>query len=247
VVDYQKLFNTFYKRKYKEIPLIDDVINLDGIFDKNKSSYVYEDVEIIEPQSELRSLLYFDDCKDYLVDKISEVKVEKDDVELDLSSDELDVEEFLNKDYNIVNNPQKGRGIKSYNNNRVSNPYFYDRVKTRETSKIGSISEKNVYEKLVSMYGEDYVLWDSRLNGGLHYDIKYSKTKGESWIFIDVKTFNNGKFYLTPDEKEFGEMHKEQYEIWLINSNGQIKVLKDFFIKDLHNIVPQGFIVYIEY
>ncbi|RYF99673.1 MAG: DUF3883 domain-containing protein [Chitinophagaceae bacterium] len=92
----------------------------------------------------------------------------------------------------------------------------------------GNKAEHLVYEKLVELYGEAYVIHKSKETEWEHYDIKYSKDKGENWIYVEVKSASMNKFTLTIWEKNFGEGKLSDYEIWVYN-NDRFLVLTDFY------------------
>ena len=82
-------------------------------------------------------------------------------------------------------------------------------------------------------------------NEGLHYDIRFTDEIGNI-KFIEVKTFNTGMFYLSKDEYDFGKLHQEDYEIWLVKEGKTIIPIKDFFANSKYHAITNEYIVYLD-
>ncbi|AXG70815.1 hypothetical protein KORDIASMS9_03061 [Kordia sp. SMS9] len=84
------------------------------------------------------------------------------------------------------------------------------------------------------------------------YDIKYTLHDSDSVRYLEVKSFNGKHFYISRNEKQFAEEHRNQYEIALVIGE-KIHILNELF-KDTpsfennqqFNIAPNDYIVSLE-
>ena len=235
-LDYEKIFSKFYRKTFKHIPYEEQFIDLTSMEEENKKRFNNYELTLINENPNYRSLMYFNNSLNYLKKIIKRVildqkKNEEHDQNINLEIEFLDPKEYSTKS----KKPRK-------HNNKV---YVHNVEIDRKNKSIGDKAESLIYEHLINQYGEDNVSWESRMNEGLHYDIRYSPDKGNSWIFVEVKALSYDYFFISPAEKEFGEVNNDKYEIWLLTRNNKIKVLKDFFKGGNHKLIPNKYIVYI--
>ncbi|MUV04994.1 DUF3883 domain-containing protein [Flavobacterium rakeshii] len=229
-------FENFIKKEFKGIDLIDrsKFIDIENIYNLNKSNLDYTLMEIVEKHTELKSLLHFeieiDKLKKFIFSKIITPKIEP----VKSTSDER--KEIFNEKRINSFKTKKWTGYKNrkdiFNpNNNTSLSYNFQTGKT---------SEEKVYHHLCSKYGNDYVHYKAKEDEGLHYDIRYSPDKGEHYKYVEVKTFSTDNFIISREEYEFGKEKKEFYEIWLVRNNDLIifnenleeidLVVKDYYV-----------------
>lgn len=123
-------------------------------------------------------------------------------------------------------------------------PYFHNGDHNDKLKQLGNSSEDFVMRYLEqNNYTNIYKATED--NEGLHYDIRFTDENGNI-KFIEVKTFNNGTFYLSREEYEFGRANQQDYEIWLVNNGNIIFPIKDFFTNAKYLPVPNQFIVYLD-
>jgi len=76
----------------------------------------------------------------------------------------------------------------------------------------------------------------------LGYDIKYKNEEG-IYKYVEVKTFSNGQFYLTKNEKEFAQNNFGFYELFLV-SDTILKIQNiDYNNEDIFTLDSSEFIV----
>lgn len=120
-------------------------------------------------------------------------------------------------------------------------PYFNSGDNIDKLKHIGNSSEDLVIKYLEeNNFSNIYKVTED--NDGLHYDIRFTDREGNI-KFIEVKTFNNGMFYLSKDEYDFGSLNQQDYEIWLVNNDSIIFPIKDFFTNPKYRPIPNQFIV----
>ncbi|MEO8254668.1 MAG: DUF3883 domain-containing protein, partial [Flavobacterium sp.] len=123
-------------------------------------------------------------------------------------------------------------------------PYFHNGDHNDKLKQLGNSSEDFVMTYL-EQHNYSNIYKATEDNEGLHYDIRFTDEKGNI-KFIEVKTFNNGTFYLSREEYEFGRANQKDYEIWLVNNGSIIFPIKDFFTNAKYLPVPNQFIVYLD-
>jgi hypothetical protein len=227
---YKQFIRIEFDIEFQELTLKDE---LDLIYEKNKSEFSLKKQDVIEENTKTKSLLYFDNNIEK-IKNIIEPSIEKKET---INEKNYDIEETeVINDFIVkakeINKTSSKKG--AYTPNLSSN---------KRNKKKGNKSEKKVYAKLIELYGKDFVSWKSKEDEGLHYDIRYTKD-GNNWIYVEVKSFDNGKFYISKSEKIFGENNKDKYEIWLVNGN-ELYPVELFKIED-YNIEATEFVVSLE-
>ncbi len=205
-IDSQSILDEFINQNFKFSSLINnDIIDINEKKERNKSQFSNIEKDIIEQDKDLKSLLYFEKNIEIIKEKLQPFILKPD--ETINEDDNFDEGITIVTDFTVspVSTPNfKGKGA------------YTPTDSNKRNKKIGNRSEKKVYIKLVKMFENEYVSWKSKEDEGLHYDIRYSSDKGKRWTFVEVKTFTNNRFYLSKEEKAFGEKNKENYEIWLV-------------------------------
>lgn len=233
-VGFDYAFKLYINDKFKiEFVETAEKVDIDAIYERNKSEYSLKEQDIIEENIKARSLLFFDDSKERII-KLIEPFIEKD---VTINEEDSEVEstaviDCFSVKAKAISQKQKNKG--AYTHNSSSN---------KRNKKKGNKAEKKVYAKLIELYGDDSVAYKAKEDEGLHYDIRYTKD-GEKWIYVEVKSFDSGVFYISRNEKSFGEENKENYEIWLVNGN-ELYPIELFKIKD-YNIEATEYIVSLE-
>jgi len=233
--DIEKTYKQFIKDEFNfEFQKPKQKFDLDTIYENNKSKFLLKEQDLIEENIKTKSLLFFDNN----INKIKEIIepfIEKEETINEEENPDIENTEVIN------NFTVKAQEIKNTSNKKGA--YTPNSSSNKRNKKKGNKSEKKVYAKLIELYGADSVAWKSKEDEGLHYDIRYTKDK-ENWIYVEVKSFDSGKFYISRSEKLFGEKNKDKYEVWLVNDN-ELYPIELFKIKD-YNIEATEFIVSLE-
>lgn len=179
-----------------------------------------------ELTSDIRSMLFFEGFEE----KLNEVllRISSEDQPLNEST-ELFQPEFIEvSEIKAATRLGKSKrnigGDKKWKHNKNS-----DRVKKAA----GKQSEILVMKALINKYPNRNVEWISGYSDtpdntdSLHYDIRYTDNSG-ILRYVEVKTFNNGSFILTGDEREFAMQNKQRYDIALVTGN-KVQYIKSFF------------------
>ncbi|MGI0107044.1 sacsin N-terminal ATP-binding-like domain-containing protein [Salinimicrobium sp. WS361] len=233
------VFKIFIRKHFGKINLNPSLqIDIDAFFTKNKGILKDKELELATSNSKILSLLYFPIEIQTLRSRIKDL-------------DKLQKEEHTNPSENKEpeKNGELGAGqikrIKKYKTNKLSG--YKNRKKLfspnqdqdKKNAQKGKNSEKKVFDRLCLDYGKDFVHWKSKDDEGLHYDIRYSPDNGETYKFVEVKTFSGNSFIISREEVEFGRAKKDSYEIWLVKGDDLIlfdQALKenDLSVKDYY-------------
>ena len=185
--------------------------------------------------------MYFDDCvdlvKEYILKKLEQPIDDDDDNDDDSEPAELptSISEVKSPD-----EPPKSRKPKKGRKHSTK----HDDAKKKK----GLESEIVVYRALVIKYGKDNVDHVSKRDDTLGYDIRYSPDNRKTWKFVEVKSFNNLYFYLTKNEKKYAENNLNDYEVYLVDQDRRIYILRDVdFTNEEHFLLDvNDYIVYCE-
>lgn len=129
---------------------------------------------------------------------------------------------------------------------------------TKRNKKAGKKAEKLTYYTLVQKYGKDNVRWvsgfsetSSDKSDAYHYDIEYKNEQGE-WKYLEVKSFNRNYFFLTKEEKRFGQEQRGKYEIALVQGE-EVFICSHIFSEDIEfedndffSVVPSEYRVFLK-
>ena len=213
---------------------ITNVIDVSEIRDKNSEIFVEDEMYKINQSPRLKSLLYFENALDTIKSEIiEEVKILETDNLLENDNDVsekpiITSSEKLKEKERDVERKKKGK--------KIYTPKDSDERKLKE---MGNTSEKYVF-KYLKDNNFDNVDWVSRDNENLQCDIRYTNEKGVL-KYIEVKTFDSGRFFMSRSEYEFGKSEKDNYEIWLVRNKSEIIKIKDFFINSKYNPITSEY------
>ncbi|PWJ42228.1 DUF3883 domain-containing protein [Sediminitomix flava] len=234
-IDVKEVLDLYLKEQFPDIVFEEQDIDLEQIRKNNESGFTASECYRLNQSKELRSLIYFSIQLEGIKEVLRELEKENKTVESTVEeASEENVEIVENIDYSI-------REKKEITKRTSSGPYVpsnspnSDRIKKQ----IGDNSEDKVYKKLVEMYGKENVFHISKMNEGAHYDIRYTLPDSDINIYVEVKTLTGGEFYLTEHEKLFGEKHRDNYELWLVEGT-KLYPIKDFFKKN-HTLTPVNY------
>ncbi|HIB49502.1 MAG TPA: DUF3883 domain-containing protein [Flavobacteriaceae bacterium] len=231
----EEYFNLFMQIEFEEVTLIEfkDFKDIDDIYEKNKTLLSEEELESIESSKKLESLLYF---------------------EIDIEALKKEFSKASKKEFVPLTNVSKPNGNETLKERRVGSfktknwsgyknrkGLFNPNGSSNKTkSEIGKTSEEKVYNHLCKKYTNEFVHNKAKEDEGLHYDLRYSPDKGETYIYVEVKTFSKDTFIISREEYEFGIDKKELYEIWLVKNDELIifehkleesnLVVKDYYV-----------------
>ena len=108
----------------------------------------------------------------------------------------------------------------------------------------GNNSEQIVYDFLFEN-GYKNVDLVSEDNEGLQCDIRYTNEK-EEVKYVEVKTFDNGNFFLSKSEFDFGKNNEKDYEVWLVKNKLDIIPIYDFFSNPKYITSINEYLVHLE-
>jgi len=245
-VDYHQYLQRILKKfdlTLQELDEIEQDISVpDAMFESNRNRFNDEQLIEIESDLALKSLLYFENEADYLLELL---EPNVDEIEEDSEQGNAAVNKGESKSAKLIrDNRLVSRTLK--NRNGSLKP-FAPSLNEKERKIIGDKCQDIVYEKLIQEYSSDYVDKVINRDEGLHYDIRYSPDKGKNWIFVEVKNMAKGSFYLTRDEKVFGEENGENYELHLVDlQNNKINVVENPYNSEEIDVVVKDYVVYYE-
>ena len=194
-------------------------------------------MEYINEDELLKSLIYFESELSTIKNVLVTYKKSLEDSTPSETDDSLEVIPTIIDSETLVGTKRKGSSGKK----RVYTPNI---SKGKRLKEIGDESEKMVYDFLKNE-GYASVDWVSRDNEGLHYDIRYTDNDGVV-KFVEVKTFDTGRFILSKSQYDFGKNDEGNFEIWLVRNKDEIIPIKDFYTNKKYNLVASGYEVYLD-
>jgi len=220
-------------------------INFDEIFDENSSII---NVEKFNGDLDLYSLMYFKNSKhriNHIINKKSKVGNQFPDFKNqgENTKNEMSNDYQIDSPNDVILVNANLRKTERSSNKLGNTPFKYSIQNDKKKKEIGDNAEKIVFNKLLSEYGKDNVIWSSKDNDALGFDIKY-KNKNNEWKYVEVKTYNGYQFYLTRNEKEYADNHIGEYEIFLVE-NKKIHIINniDFSTNKMLKLSCSQFIV----
>ncbi len=209
--------------------------NPDECRNVNLSLFNNEEQYIIQQNGRLRSLLFFDDA-------ISAIRVE---IKIQTDAEEAASNENgeVKKKVEIIDSKSLLPKAISPSGKVKKGVYIPKDLNSRKIKAKGNIAEQIVFDYLNEKFRDVY--WASRDNEGLHYDIRYLN-KENILKYVEVKSFDNGFFYISKDEYEFGGQKKDDYEIWLVQDQHKIIPIKDFFYNSKYEPITNEYLVYLD-
>ncbi|WP_218599210.1 sacsin N-terminal ATP-binding-like domain-containing protein [Polaribacter sp. NJDZ03] len=215
--------------------------NLEEIKRKHKENFTEDELYEISQSERLKSLLYFEDTLEVIKDELKEaVENESENFSsngIPKNGDGVIVETRL-LDSDVLKTKIPPKGVKR---NRVFTP----KEKNSKGLKLkGNNSEQVVYDFLIEN-GYKNVDLVSEDNEGLQCDIRYTNEKDEV-KYVEVKTFDNGNFFLSKSEFEFGKNNEKDYEVWLVKNKLDIIPIYDFFSNPKYITSINEYLVHLE-
>lgn len=218
--------------------------DIDKIYETNVNLFTAEDLFQINEDDKLRSLLFFEHTED----------------ELSFLRDRLrrDKEQEPSLSKPILFTPSQDYPVTIIDNSRLFVPasddkpsahsnrgYYGPSLKEMRARKIkGTHCEDIVFNHIKNHLGLT-AIHSARENEGLHYDIEYWDDQNEH-KYVEVKSLDAGKFYLSKDEYKFGNENKANYEIWLVSNSMNINIVNDFFDSEMYVYEPDNYVVYLK-
>lgn len=207
------------------------------LFENNNSKEFNDDERLIIRKDELlNSLSYFEGNIDYIRNKILEMNIEPKEItqtqfNLNPNNKPELVEGFDVED--LVDNQGSDNGTLWLGGSNGSGNGLSDSQK----KKLGNSVEEIIIDYLNSkpdLYSKVELI--AKTNESAHYDIKYFDEKENQIKYVESKYYNGFSFDLSVSEKDFGFNNSGQYEIWLVNKDSKIFVIKD--INKLKGLKP---------
>jgi len=244
-LDYEKFIIEFIYKNFEDIiDITPTQIDFESIYDKNVKQINIDD---LNGEIKLLSLLYFEGKMKIILKYISNNKERTYELEKQNFSDSKKATQekieltSLNNIILEITNPILKTPIIGKSRNKAL-PFKHHSKFDINKKEIGESSEKKVFEKLIVEFGKENVVWSSKNNDNLGYDIKYKNIKNE-WKFAEVKTFNGYQFNITKNEKEFAENHFGEYEIFLVGDKIYVLENVDFSDKTKFQLESNQYIV----
>ena len=218
----------------KELFLIDletgtgtdgDYDSPDKLYKENiKSASIEDDADI--PES-IRCYLYFKDCLKLVQDYLDGEKLAANNID---DSDNDFVEGTNSTLPGEPSETQAATKIRRTKRSKKAGRHSSNSDKKKKEK--GLKNEEIVCRALVAKHGLNNVIHKSLEDDTLGYDIAYSYDNGYSWKFVEVKSYSNSLFYLSTNERNFSEEHRDDYEVYLVDDDKRIFILKDVDFSD---------------
>ncbi|MFD1162054.1 sacsin N-terminal ATP-binding-like domain-containing protein [Hwangdonia seohaensis] len=238
-IEENKILNNYISGIYGDLKLESNIMDFHKILVTNGSYFSNTELELINQDIELKSLLHFEENLESLkaiLESQLNTKTETNQNENKNQSQTNELEVVSSEKLKQKKTPFKGAGNRK--------PYLPGKDNKGKLKQIGNASEDCVMQYLKdNNYTNIYKA--SEDNEGLHYDIRFTDENGNI-KFIEVKTFNTGIFYLSKDEFNFGEQNQEDYEIWLVKNGKTIIPIKDFYTNSKYQPITNEYIVYLD-
>lgn len=241
-IDLDTILKEYVSFLYKDLQLSQE-IDLDIVKNLNQEGLKTDELFQINQSKRFKSLIYFKNAIEIIKQEIRKELDEKIETsEIQVVKNESIVHPKLLDSVNL----QPKIISKDYNLNKKNGVYIPKYVDTRKLKEIGTTSERIVYQYLLKDKNYKDVYWAGEDDEGLHHDIRYTDNS-QRIKYVEVKTFDNGYFYLSKAEYEFGKNHKEDYEIWLVKNKQEIIPIRNFFTDGKYEATPNEYIIYLEY
>lgn len=240
-LDKKAIFNEYKTIIYGDLVLFKD-IDLEKIKIENKSNFTEDELYEMSQSERLKSLLYFEDCLETIKEELSKALAptiqETNRINGELSNTDLTpvspriISSELLKPKQVNSNINRG-GI-----------YTPKEKNSRGLKETGNSSEQVVLDYLLN-HGYKNVDPVSDDNEGLQCDIRYTDNN-ETVKYVEVKTFDNGNFYLSQSEYDFGKANQKDYEIWLVKNKHIIIPIYDFFSNPKYKTTINEYLVHLD-
>jgi hypothetical protein len=264
-IDIKKLFIETIKSEFKidlsiEYETIDTLkiynSNMTDLESKIPSLKKSQLKEIINNNSQFRSLIYFSEFENIITEYNNAIKTAEDEKEMIFNGSTLKVSkenyaelynQIIKQDLNVKSekiNTKKPDVTIDNDKKDAAKGIPRNLISTTDKEILGFIGEIIVFESLKKEFGIENVIWDSGYaqkasinpngNDSKHYDIKYKNKDG--WNFVEVKTTTSDKlqFKISNLEVNFGIENKSNYEIRIVTNVNEkekcrIKILSNPF------------------
>lgn len=243
--NYNEIFSSFIKKKY-HIDLSENIDVPDFTGSILEEYLDYKD----NLSNEFQYLLYYPNNLERIKELTEEIeKKRKERSEKDFDANDIQLEDEETERIEVPDNDGSGTGNPNPSKNDNSDPLdnndkdpgddndeggVANAASTGLNDIIGGESEKKVFTKFVSLYGEKNVKWVSKYsntsdrNDKLHYDIRYRETENDEWRYLEVKTFSKKGCFISTLEVAFGLDNKTKYDLAFVEGN-KIHRIKQFF------------------
>ena len=221
-LDYLKFVKEYIRENFFDFDKLQQTeIDFDFIYSENEKKINVDEIEN-------RSLLYFE--------KFDKREIENRNIEIleNIKDNKIEIKDIKEVSLSYPSSINKTK-------TKTKKAIKFSHKKEINKQKVGKESELIVYETLIKKYGKENVFYEARDNDNLGYDIKY-QNENTIWKYVEVKTYSNGKFYISKNEKEFAKNHKENYELFLVGDE-IYKIEEVDFENGNFNIYPREFIV----
>lgn len=217
----------------------DNFQEYDSIKKLNMEEFTSEENVIIRRDETLNSLIHFEGRIEQIKTKIIEIKnsfviINSFEFEKNIEPEVVDnFEIYISEPIN-----QNGRKRQVYLGGS-------DELPNDKKKELGNATEKIVEKYLLSLPNlYQNVEHISQTNEGKHYDFRFYDLQDCRIKYIECKFYDGFSFFLTKDEKRFAFDNLEQFEIWLVDKNARIFIIKD--VRELGDIEPANYKVYIK-
>ncbi|MBW4968849.1 DUF3883 domain-containing protein [Croceibacter atlanticus] len=236
-----EIVKEFIQEKYPYLTLC-EILNLEEKRVSNLNHFNSEEINLIEADLKLMSLIYFDSAIDQIritirqkiqIQRNKEIKYSK-----SKTVERTDKPTILNS---TVLKLKQSKASKNKGNIGVFFPSFDN---DRKKKKKGDTAEKVVLDYLLDNNYKD-VDPVAKFDPFFHYDIQYTAEDG-AVKYVEVKSFDSGSFYLSKSEYDFGLSNKENYEIWLVKDKNIIIPIYDFFLNPKYKTTINEYLVHLE-
>lgn len=210
---------------------LNTILDLDTLKDQHLTKFTSDEISRIRDDESLRSLIYFQTELDEIRTTLARTEIISDKVPEKISDRELILGD-VNSLKPYVPKPGTKRGI-----------YIAKDADLRKRKTKGKTCEQIIFEYIKKLKLQaDFVSED---NEGLHHDIRYYN-EDNVLKYVEVKSYDSNKFFLSKEEYNFGKENKNNYEIWLLRNYEEIFVIKDFFDNAKYHLITNEFVIYLE-
>ena len=222
-IDLEILFKEYVNGLYENLDLSFEK-DVSELRDINAQLFNEEELHKINQSERLKSLLYFQNAIETIKSEIIEV-----DESIDVESANSENKTIYDAAEAIIISSEKLQSKKRERSSKMNGRGVFTPKESeeRKLKEMGNTSEKFVFNYLKNNNFKN-VDWVSRDNEGLHCDLRFTD-ENDNLKYIEVKTFDGGRFFLSRSEFEFGKVEHENYEIWLVRNKNEIIKIKDFF------------------
>ncbi len=216
-IDYKRIVQEYIKNNFYFEVFEPTTIDFKNIYEENTKKI---DLDKLNGNSHYISLLYFADTIDEINSYIQSLEQSNQDsrTETKQFSEPKSIQEV-----SLASSYESNTGKDFIQKPRKA--YKHSSKSDTKKQKSGKRAELEVYHSLCTKYGKENVEHVSLDDDSLGYDIKYKNEEG-IYKYVEVKTFSNGQFHLTKNEKEFAQNNYGSYELFLVSDTIIFKITK---------------------